>query len=61
MTAPAAKMNKAKTKSSTTNSSTPVRSAKAQEAAKAREDARRKMMEDRRKLYTFIFSYHRKV
>ncbi|XP_046631402.1 uncharacterized protein LOC124311124 [Daphnia pulicaria] len=46
---PATKPLKAKSKNSN-NSSTPARSAKAQEAAKAREEARRKMMEERRKL-----------
>jgi hypothetical protein len=46
---PATKPLKTKSKNSN-NSSTPARSAKAQEAAKAREEARRKMMEERRKL-----------
>ncbi|XP_057379388.1 uncharacterized protein LOC130701428 [Daphnia carinata] len=47
--APVTKPSKSKNKSST-NSSGPARSAKAQEAAKLREEARRKMMEERRKL-----------
>jgi hypothetical protein len=46
---PATKPLKTKSKNNS-NTSTPARSAKAQEAAKAREEARRKMMEERRKL-----------